>query len=433
MRIAFLIHHAYGIGGTIRTTFNSASALAEQHDVEVVSVFRHRDRPALEPGPEVRLRHLVDLRPGSPGFDGEDPEHARPARRYPRADGHYGRYSGLTDRRVTEYLRSTDADVVVGTRPGINTQIARYAPPGPVLVGQEHLTLACHSRRLRLTLRDAYPRLDALTTVTETDARDYRSRMRLPGVRVEAVPNGVPAPRTAPADPAAKWVIAAGRLAPAKRFDLLLRAFAQVVAERPDWRLRIYGAGPQRERLRACIDHLELYNHAFLMGPAHPIESEWLKGSLAASSSSLESFGMTIVEAMRCGLPVVATRCPHGPAEIIRDGEDGRLVAVNDPDALAAGLLGLISDEDLRRRMGRAAIENARRYDPARVAERYTDLFTALLARRGRHSRLGRLRAGLHRTRGAALGTAFAARDGLRHARAAVRGATARSTEGPAA
>ncbi|SCF84592.1 Glycosyl transferases group 1 [Streptomyces sp. Ncost-T6T-2b] len=61
---------------------------------------------------------------------------------------------------------------------------------------------------------------------------------------------------------------------------------------------------------------------------------------------------MTIVEAMRGGLPVVATDCPHGPAEIIEDGVDGRLVPVGDPDAIAAALLQLIEDDGLRHRMG---------------------------------------------------------------------------------
>ncbi|OEU96458.1 glycosyl transferase, partial [Streptomyces abyssalis] len=86
---------------------------------------------------------------------------------------------------------------------------------------------------------------------------------------------------------------------------------------------RIYGSGREREKLRLLIDELGLYNHVFLMGPAHPIEAEWAKGAIGAVTSSLESFGMTIVEAMRCGLPVVATDCPHGPGEIIRDGVDG--------------------------------------------------------------------------------------------------------------
>ena len=425
MRISFLIHHAYGIGGTIRTTFNLARTLAEQHEVEVVSVFRHRDHPVFDLGPSVRLRHLVDMRKHSPAYDGDDPAHTRPPKVFPRADARVRQYSALTDRRIGEFLAERSADVLIGTRPGLNAHIALQAPRGPVLVGQEHLTLITHSRSLRLTLRDIYPRLDALTTCTEADARDYRRMMRLPGVRVEAMPNGVPEPRVAPADGTGKWVIAAGRLSPAKRYDLLLRAFRTVVAERPDWRLRIYGGGPELGRLRDLVERLGLCDHALLMGPVHPIESEWPKGSVAAVTSSLESFGMTIVEAMRAGLPVVATRCPHGPGEIISDGEDGLLVPVGDADAFAAALLRLINDEELRRRMGATARARAARFDPALIAERYDALLTDLVTRRGSGSRIGPLRSALHRGRGALLGGAYATRDALRRARARVPGLAA--------
>ncbi|NGO68175.1 glycosyltransferase family 4 protein [Streptomyces boncukensis] len=402
MHISFLIHNGYAIGGTVRTTYNLARSLAEQHDVEVVSVFRTRERPVFDPGPDVRLRSLVDTREGSGPALG--PEHSRAAEVFPPEDGKYPMYSALTDRLIGEHLATTGADVVVGTRPGLNVHVARQTRRGPVRLGQEHLTLKTHSRRLKLVLRSAYPRLDALTTVTEADAADYRRKLRLPGVRVESLPNSVPRPEVTPADGTSKWVVAAGRLAPAKRYDLLIRAFAKVTEQRPDWKLRIYGGGREHDRLRALIDELGMYNHVFLMGPAHPLEPEWAKGSIGAVTSSLESFGMTIVEAMRCGLPVVATDCPHGPGEIIRPGVDGALVPMGDEDAVAGALLGLINDDGLRRRMGRAALEDSERFDPARVGSRYESLMRDLLARGSR---------GLHRTRGSFLGSAYTVKDAL--------------------
>ncbi|MFK4268435.1 glycosyltransferase family 4 protein [Streptomyces milbemycinicus] len=404
MHISFLIHNAYGIGGTIRTTYNLARTLGEQHDVEIVSVFRHRDVPVFDPGPNVRLSHLVDIRKKSPAYDGGDPEHARPARVFPRSEGRYKQYSRLTDRRIAEYLRRLECDVVVGTRPGLNVHIAREARRGPVRVGQEHLTLSTHSKALKRTLRGVYPRLDAVTTVTQADAETYRDQMRLPGVRLEAVPNSVPEPGLEPADGTGKWVVAAGRLAPVKRYDLLIRAFEKVSAVRPDWRLRIYGGGDQRGKLRALIDRLGLYNHIYLMGPANPLDPEWAKGSIAAVTSSMESFGMTIVEAMRCGLPVVSTDCPHGPAEIIDDGVDGRLVPTGDVDAIATALLGLINDDELRQRMGQAALKRSARFDPSQVAGRYESLFADLMGR-------GTMRGTLHRARGTLLSGVFATKD----------------------
>ncbi|WP_086859484.1 glycosyltransferase, partial [Streptomyces milbemycinicus] len=275
---------------------------------------------------------------------------------------------------------------------------------GPVRVGQEHLTLSTHSKALKRTLRGVYPRLDAVTTVTQADAETYRDQMRLPGVRLEAVPNSVPEPGLEPADGTGKWVVAAGRLAPVKRYDLLIRAFEKVSAVRPDWRLRIYGGGDQRGKLRALIDRLGLYNHIYLMGPANPLDPEWAKGSIAAVTSSMESFGMTIVEAMRCGLPVVSTDCPHGPAEIIDDGVDGRLVPTGDVDAIATALLGLINDDELRQRMGQEALKRSARFDPSQVAGRYESLFADLMGR-------GTMRGTLHRARGTLLSGVFATKD----------------------
>ncbi|MFF0107274.1 glycosyltransferase family 4 protein [Streptomyces hirsutus] len=362
MKISFLIHNAYGIGGTITTTFNLAAALAERHDVEIVSVLRHREHPNLTPHPDVRLRPLVDLR-----TEKDDPRHRRPAKVFPAAEYRYHQYSELTDQRIAECLESIDADVVIGTRPGLNVHLALQAPEHVARVGQEHLTLDNHPPRLRTALRRAYRRFDVLTTVTEADADSYRRKMRLPGVRVEALPNSVPDPVLPAADGTAKVIVAAGRLVPVKRYDLIIKAFARVAAAHPDWQLRIYGKGEEQPALRRLIESLGLWNNAFLMGAATPMEAEWVKGSIGVAASNFEPFGMTIVEAMRCGLPVVSTDCPYGPGEIIKDGVDGRLVPVDDADALGEALLDLVGDDERRRRMGRAALDNARRYAPGPV------------------------------------------------------------------
>ena len=409
MKVSFLIHNAYGIGGTITTTFNLAGALAERHDVEIVSVLRHREHPNLTPHPDVGLRALVDLR-----REKDHPLHRRPAGVFPSAEYRHHQYSELTDLRIAEYLEGTDADVVVGTRPGLNVHLALQAPQRVARVGQEHLTLDNHPPALRTALRRAYRRLDVLTTVTEADARAYRRKMRLPGVRVEALPNSVPDPVLPAADGSAKVVIAAGRLVPVKRYDLIIEAFAQVVAECPDWQLRIYGKGEEEDRLRARIEALGLWNNVFLMGAATPMEAEWVKGSIGAAASNFEPFGMTIVEAMRCGLPVVSTDCPYGPGEIIRDGEDGRLVPVGDSQAFGAALLDLVRDDELRRRMGEAAVDHARRFAPGPVVAQAERLLEEAVAARsgGRRGTPGR--GGM---RHALLGQGHAARD-LAHAAA---------------
>ncbi|WP_215457166.1 glycosyltransferase family 4 protein [Streptomyces sp. ATCC 21386] len=376
MKIVFLLHNAYAIGGTVRTTLNVASALADHHDVEIASMARHLEEPRFTVDPRVTLVPLVDIRPYSP--DLRDPAQAQPATDFPAEDKRHRQYSRLTDLRVREYLARCDADVVIGTRPGINVYVSRFAPRRALRIAQEHLRHDAHTKQLRKVLARHYRTLDAVVTTTRADAAVYRARMKLPGVRVMSVPNIVPEAQVAPSDVTAPVIAAAGRLARGKRFDLLLEAFARVAAKEPDWQLRIYGGGKQQERLESLVQELHLTDRAHLMGPHTPIEEEFARASIVVSASDAESFGMTLVEAMRCGVPVVSTDCPLGPAEIITDGVDGRLVPVDDPHALAEAILDLAADPSLRRAMGRAALASAHRYDPAPIVTKYEYLFAEL-------------------------------------------------------
>nr|WP_246113945.1 glycosyltransferase family 4 protein [Streptomyces montanus] len=385
MRIVFLLHNAYAIGGTVRTTLNLAAALAERHDVEVVSMRRHRDAPRFAVDPRIGLVPLVDLREGS--ADLADPAQALPAADFPSSDKRHKQYSRLTDIRAREYLENCDADVVIGTRPGINVYVARFARRRALRIGQEHLRHDAHSKELRTALARHYRALDAVVTTTEADAKVYRKRMPMPGVRVSAVPNIVPAvPDLTPSSGTTKVIAAAGRLVRGKRFDLLIEAFAAVAAKEPDWELRIYGGGPKRESLQSLIDGLGLADRARIMGPRTPIETEFARSSLVVSASDAESFGMTLVEAMRCGVPVISTDCPLGPSEIITEGVNGRLVPVGDARALADAMLDLIPAESRRREMGRAARESAHRFDPEPIMAHYETLFEELRSTRRRRA-----------------------------------------------
>ncbi|NYH53967.1 glycosyltransferase involved in cell wall biosynthesis [Nocardiopsis arvandica] len=390
MKIAYLINDMYGIGGTVRTVANQAAALSARHEVEIVSVFQHREKPVLPVPDQVRLRPLVDVRDhdkshgtgadGRPLYEGSQRAGVPPLL-FPPEDSRGPTHSRLTDDRLEEYLATTDADVVVGTRPGLNVVIARAAPQRTVKVGQEHLTYDQHSESLRRVMETEYPHLDAFVTVTETDAGTYRERMSLPGVRVLSIPNSVPAPPFTADGRNTRTIVSAGRLAPSKRHDLLVQAFSMVSEDFPDWTLRIYGRGNQRASLARLVRSLGLQDRVWLMG-AHPrVEEVLAQGAFSALTSSEEPFGMTIVEAMRSGLPVVSTDCPHGPASIIRDREDGLLVPNKSASGIAEGLAELMADDGLRRRMSSAALLNSERFDPANVMLRYEELFSDLSGR----------------------------------------------------
>ncbi|GHG66012.1 glycosyltransferase [Streptomyces griseocarneus] len=384
MKIEFLLHNAYGIGGTIRSTVNLAAALADRHEVSIISVNRPVDEPELTIDPRVRLVPLVDLREGTEGDEYEAPLNQRPSEifRDERIDNGRMAATALTDQRVAAHLAATDADVVIATRPKLIGYLAKYGADRPYLrLGQEHLTHEAHVAELHAVMDPAIAALDAFATVSEADAGHYREALPDARARILSIPNAVPAPAAAPSDGTSKTIVSAGRLVGVKRYDRLVAAFAKVAADRPDWNLRIYGRGPAKAKLRKQIEELGLYERITLMGARSPIETEWSKGAVAAVASDAESFGMTIVEAMHAGLPVIATDCPYGPREILTDGTDGVLVPLDDSDAVDAyadALLKLTGDAALRARLGAAARTAAHRYEPSAIAQRYEQLFEEL-------------------------------------------------------
>ncbi|QRX94372.1 glycosyltransferase [Streptomyces noursei] len=404
MKITLLLHNAYAVGATLRGTLALAAALADHHDVELVSMLRHREVPRCAVDPRVRLVPLVDTRVGSD--DMAHPLFGEPAADVPIADRHHHQYSLLTDLRAAEFLRGCDADVVIGTRSGVNVYLARFGPRQALRIAQEPLRYDTHSGLLRAELARPYRALDALVATTEAEAARWRAGLPLPGVRVLAVPAVVPAPDAdtdadadadADADGRTRIIVAAGRLVPGERFDLLLAAFSAVCAKDPDWRLRIHGEGPERARLRNLIDGLGLAGRAELAGPRTPDGAEFAGASIAASASDTEASGPALVEAMRRGVPVVGTGRPPGPTELIQGGGGGLLVPCDDGRALAGALLDLVGDPEHRRAMGAAARESARRHGPEPLAERYRVLVEELRATR--RSRSVRRALGLARSR----------------------------------
>lgn len=174
-------------------------------------------------------------------------------------------------------------------------------------------------------------------------------------------------------------VVTIGRYAYQKGYDLLLQAWAEVEKHYPDWSLDIYGMGDQTSYRQLMSDLGIDARRCRLNGPVEDVVKTYTDSSVFVLSSRFEGFGLVLVEAMACGLPVVSFDCPAGPDEIITDGVDGLLVPSGDMHALAGKLMTLMSDEDLRKRLGQQARQSARRYEMAAIATQWKDLFDQLM------------------------------------------------------
>ncbi|MFE3516370.1 glycosyltransferase [Streptomyces sp. NPDC059166] len=370
MKIDFLVQNAYAADGATRAVLNLAAALADTHEVRVVSVFRWLDRPAIAPAHGVRTLALLDLREGRRP-DKQDIRRLSPSGVIPRTQEMSWRYSRLTDDKVEEYLGGTQAQVVVGTSLELAAYVSRWGRPRALRLGQLHLLSTVLSPQEQSRAWAGLGRLDAVIVPSAAEASAVTEAGLPGGVAVYAHPDCVPDVRVRPADGRSRTVMAAGRLIPEKRFDLLVQAFAKVSERHPDWRLRIFGTGPEYGALRALVADLDLYNHVFLMMEEPRLEAQWAASAIAAGTSDRESFGIALAEAMRCGLPVVSTDCPGGPSEMVRHEINGLLTPVDDVDSFADALLRLVEDEAGRAKMGRQALEDSFRYGPEAAAGRF--------------------------------------------------------------
>jgi glycosyltransferase involved in cell wall biosynthesis len=388
MRIRYVLLHAYGTGGTIRTVFNQANSMAAAgHDVEVVSVVRNRDTPQFPLDANVSVKTLVDRREGAtaPGDGLVGRYRERRSRRLstrgpkyvPKGELRSHLFTRDVEEAVIRYLRNLCGGVLVTTRPALNILAARHAAKGVTRVAQEHMNLGTHPKDVRTAIGRHYPLFDAVAVLTHGDRQDYEDF--LPGTRVVCVPNAVHSAKQQPTTYARPIAVAAGRLVAQKGFDLLIPAFGQVVEHNPKCELRIFGSGEKKNELRALIEKYHLYNHVFLMGHTTKLDEELANASCYVLSSRFEGLPMVMIEAMTHGLPVVSFDCPTGPAEVITDGKEGVLVPPGDIDGLADAMRQLMDDEGLRADMGAAALMTARSsYSPEAVHPQWETLFHEL-------------------------------------------------------
>lgn len=172
-----------------------------------------------------------------------------------------------------------------------------------------------------------------------------------------------------------KTIVSIGRLVSPKGFQYLIQAFSRIEKEFPDWSVVIYGEGHDKEYLNNLIKSLSLQNKIRIESPVKDVQPVLLEGSLFVLPSRYEGFGLALTEAMECGVPCIAFDCECGPSEIIRDGEDGFVVPVNDIGALADKMKLLMHDVDLRILMGTKAKENVQRFQVEEVMEVWNAYF----------------------------------------------------------
>lgn len=155
-------------------------------------------------------------------------------------------------------------------------------------------------------------------------------------------------------------VLSIGRLEPEKNYHTLIRAFSRVLKEQPDTLLLIAGSGRERERLLGLVRSLDLDRNVKILPWARDVVSYYKTCDVYVQPSLYEGWGLSVIEALASGAPVVMTDVGCA-GEIIRDGETGLVVPPNDKDALATAISRMLGDGELRKRLGNSGMEAVKR------------------------------------------------------------------------
>jgi glycosyltransferase involved in cell wall biosynthesis len=266
-----------------------------------------------------------------------------------------------------------------------NTKPLLYAAPAALVARVRGVIHTRHgqrfgaSRRQNIAFRIASRCADCMVCVSGDSARLCRQG----GINAQSlhtIHNGIDSQRFAFTGPAPDGpAVYVGRLSPEKDIATLLRATAIVVAQCPTFRLQIAGSGSCSAELAALTESLHLGGNVQFLGEVRDVPPLLHGASGFVLPSLTEGLPLTVLEAMACGLPVVATRV-GGTPEAVLEGNTGLLVSPREPAQLAAALLQIHTNPEMARQMGlagRARVET--HFDVRTMVASYESLYADLL------------------------------------------------------
>lgn len=218
-------------------------------------------------------------------------------------------------------------------------------------------------------------KVDCVVSLTEGDAVDWRQFHP----QVKVIPNMLHPCDIENSSLTSKRVIWVGRFDCQKRAEVAIIIWDIVVQKHPDWCLDIYGEGEMASEIGLMASKSK---NVYVHKPVAQIFDCYCQSSILMSTSLFEPFGLVLVEAMSCGLPVVSYDCPYGPSAIIKDGVDGFLVPFDNIQYYVDKICMLMDNYSLRKRMGLAACASSKRFDAEYIMPQWKALFDELSKKR---------------------------------------------------
>ena len=379
MKIVYLLPGGlYNSGGMERAITIKANYLADKMDYDVSIVTTEQmGRPVFYPLSEkVHLYHLnigIHEKFGKESYIEKCISRVLKTQEYKKA--------------LRKLLAKIRPDIVISTLGGLDIGFLNNLQKDSIKIGELHFP-GNYRQLMARKLSDAFipnlvakvrtwtfkrqcEKLDRLIVLTSEEKALWKNQQT-----IDVIPNPISFLPPESSSLRSKKAIAVGRLVYEKGFDLLIEIWKAVAGKHPDWELNVYGNGNEKERLLQIIRENQLEQQIRIHEPVRNIQEQYLESSMfLLSSRYLEALPMVMLEAMACGLPLVAFDAPCGPKDIITDGVNGFLVTTGNIQVMTEKINQLIESEKLRQEMGNASKQLAADYQVEKIMKLWVDLF----------------------------------------------------------
>jgi len=282
-----------------------------------------------------------------------------------------------TTKELRQIIIKSNPDVVISFLDNNNTLtgLSLMFDKIPLIVSERSNPIVIKPKGFWRILRiPAYLRADAVTVQCSNFVRFNRLFSR----KTLVTPNPIVKPTLEKVMPQVNSdevrLISCGRLAPIKRFDLMIRAFYKINKNFPNTKLYIYGEGSERGVLEKLIQDLSLNDKVILAGRTDDIYSVLNNSDIYVMTSEQEGFPNALSEAMAVGLSSVAFECHEGLRDLIDDGKNGFLVPPGDIGLMAERVCYLIENINLRNTFSVKSKEVSRKFSVGSVCDLWEEL-----------------------------------------------------------
>ena len=362
-----------GYGGIEKSVAALANMLCEKYEVEIACTYKLFEKSVFPVDERVKIKYLTDVKPNK-----ESLKKAIKKKNIIKIfkEGFYA-VKVLMKRRNTmiKYIKECDSDVIIATRDIFDEWLGDYGKEETLKIGWEHNHYH-NDFKYAANITRSNKKLDFLVLVSNSLKEFYSKELINEKCECIYIPNvieNVPE-KIAPLNN--KKLISVGRLSPEKGFMDLLKLYAILHKDYPDWTLDIIGDGVEKDELKKFIKEHKLEDFVTLHGfrDKDYIDKMLHESSIYLLTSYTESFGIVLIEAMSHGVPCVAFDSAEGARELIQSGKNGYLIKNRSYTAFLKKVEDLIKNKEERKKVGKVSREGVKQYTCDVVSKQWIEL-----------------------------------------------------------